>query len=62
VVLSVGSGHYDFHVPALAPLPENHSSPVSAWFWLLTALIVAMLVVGIGGVVLRRRRRDLGEA
>ena len=41
VVLTVGSGHYQLHVPSTAPLPARRSH------W-LAALLVAALLLAIG--------------
>jgi hypothetical protein len=62
VVLRVGSGHYDIHVPALAPLPAPATGHSGGWFAGLAAGIAAVAFAAIALVIVRRRRRGPAKA
>jgi hypothetical protein len=53
VVLTVGSGHYQFHVPALASLSTGHSR---SWPGIVWAVFIAIAVLTAAAVLASSRR------
>ena len=62
VVLVVRSGHYDIHVPALAPLPASAAGHSGGWVAAVVAVIAALAFGAIALTIVRHRRRGPAKA